>query len=84
MVEVAQAPGKKDLEALRNIGVQGLVLDVGTAGSESLVELKAALLDMPKQQPSRRGRNVAILPSSVFSVGQEPAHEEEEEEEDDE
>ncbi|MFQ6031161.1 MAG: hypothetical protein ACE5Q6_27165 [Dehalococcoidia bacterium] len=82
LIEVSQPPGKKELEALRDIGVQGLVLDVGAVSSDQLSELKTALLEMPRPEPRRRGRTTAILPSSVFSVGREPAHEEEEEEDD--
>jgi len=84
LVEVSQAPGKKELAALRDIGVQGLVVDVSALSKDQIAELKAALLAMPKPAPRRRGRTTAILPTSVFSVGREPAHEEEEEEDDEE
>ena len=81
LLNVAQPPEKADLEAIRDIGVHGLVLDVGTVSSEALKELKANLLDMPRARSRRRGRISAILPSSVFPSGRTPDREEEEEEE---
>lgn len=84
LVEVAQAPGKKDLEALRDMGVQGLVLDVGSVSSETLTELKQSLLDMPRPKSNRRERARVMLPGAVYGINEspEPDHEHEEEEED--
>ena len=76
LLEVSQIPGAKELEALRNIGVNGLVADVTTADAANLAELKAALLDMPRQRFPRKERATAILPGSAFSLGQTPAREE--------
>ncbi|MSQ06217.1 MAG: hypothetical protein EXR54_09660 [Dehalococcoidia bacterium] len=88
LVSVSQPPGKKDLEALRDLGVRGLVLDVGAVSLEVLKELKTTLLEMPRKRPQRKERTTAILPGSVYGGGQAagPAHEpdHEEEEEDDE
>ena len=84
LVEVSQPPDGKELEALRDMGVHGLVVDVGQATSEDLVELKKVLLDMPRQRPGRRTRRNAMLPSSAFSAGEASGREDEEEEEDDE
>ena len=73
LLEVSQIPGAKELEALRDTGVNGLVVDVGKVDSQSLSELKQVLLDMPRQRPVRKERPAALLPRSVFSVGgQEP------------
>ena len=79
LLEVSRLPNGKDLEALRDIGVHGLVIDVGTVPAESLDELKAALLEMPRPTLKRRGRNMAILPGSAFSPPSEPEPQEEEE-----
>lgn len=85
LLEVSKPPGKKDLEALRDIGVHGLVVDVGSVDSDGISALKTDLLDMPKPNYRRREKFRAILPGSVYSPGAaEPEHEEEEEEEDDE
>ena len=86
LVEVSKAPTAKDLEALRDTGVDGLVVDMESIGSEALAELKAAALDLPKQKPGRRGGVAAIVPSSVFPSGSaaEPEHEEDDDDYDDE
>ena len=86
LVEVSQPPVGKELEALRDIGVHGLVVDVGQVTSEGLAGLKKGLLEMPRQRPGRRARRNAILPSSGFSSGEASGREDDddEEEEDDE
>lgn len=58
LVEVSQAPGKKDLEALRDIGVNALVLDVGVAGADKLKELRTALMEMPRPRSNRDRKSV--------------------------
>ena len=83
LVEVSAPPGKKDLEAIRKAGVDGLVLDVGAVPAESLTELKESLLDMPRPRPGRRERATAIIPASVFPSGQGPAPEDPDEDDDD-
>ncbi len=85
LLDISQTPAAKELEALRNTGVNGLVADVGTFDSQGLAELKQALLDMPRQKPPRRERAAAILSRSAFSLEQrdaqpEPEPEPEEEE----
>jgi hypothetical protein len=82
LLEVSQPPGEKDLEALRDIGVSGLVVDVGQVASSSLSQLKAALLEMPRPRSGRRERSRAILPSSVFATSPAATPRREEEEED--
>ena len=82
ILEVTSAPSDKDLEALRNAGVDGLVLDVAIVDQEALEKLKAAALAMPRQRSSGRGRSGAIVPSSVIPSIEGPRREEEEEEDD--
>ena len=84
LVEVSQPPDDKELEALRDIGVHGLVVDVGQVTSEALARLKKGLLEMPRPLPGRRVRRDAILPGSAFLPGEALDREDEEEEEDDE
>ena len=84
LLEVPQPPNGKDLEALRDIGVHGLAVDVAAVSGESLKELKAALMAMPKQTFKRRERNIALLPGSAFAPPSEPEPQEDEEEDDDE
>ena len=83
LLEVSRLPNAKDLEALRDIGVHGLVLDVGAVSAKSIKGLKDALMEMPRATFKRRGRNMAILPGSAFSPPPEPEPQEEEEEDDD-
>ena len=82
LVETSQLPGPKELEALRNIGVHGLVVDVAAVESQKLAELKTAMQDMPRQRSGRKERVTAILPPSAFPGGFSPAREDPEPEED--
>jgi hypothetical protein len=83
LVEVSQPPGKKDLEALRDVGVSALVMDVGSAGAEGLSALRTALLEMPRATSRSRRRNRAILPSSAFSLQQQPEPDPDDDDDDD-
>ena len=83
LVQVAAAPSDKDLEALRNAGVDGLVFDVASVDAVDVEHLKTAVLSMPRRRPGGRGRDSAIVPSSVFPSGDAPGREEEEEDDDD-
>jgi hypothetical protein len=84
LVQVSRAPEKKELEALRNAGVHGLVLDVSTVSSEALTDLKTALQAMPRPQPRRRDRGRAILPASAFPQSEVPSEPEPDDDDDDE
>ncbi|PKB66451.1 MAG: hypothetical protein BZY81_07275 [SAR202 cluster bacterium Io17-Chloro-G4] len=84
IVETSQLPGAKELEALRDAGVNGLAVDVASVTAKKLTELKSALVDMPRQRPNRRDRNMAILPRSAFPSGSSSEPEEPEPDEDDE
>ena len=79
LVEVPKAPTAKDLEALRDAGVNGLVIDLEAMGSEAAAELKTACLNMPRPKQQRRGFT-PIIPSSVFPSGSAPEPEEEDDE----
>lgn len=80
LVEATQPPSPPELEALRNAGVRGLVVDLSANSPEALAQLKTALLEMPRRRPSRRDRPAAILPGFTQSLEPAPHHEEEEEE----
>ena len=84
LVSISEPPGAKDLKALRDAGVHGLVVDAGSVSMDSLSELKSDLQEMPRPQPGRKGRTAAVLPSSVFAVDRAPAPEEPDEDDDDE
>ncbi len=84
IVETSQLPGPKELEALREVGVNGLAVDVASVPAEKLAELKTALGDMPRHRPNRRDRNMALLPRSAFPSGSSQEPVEPEPDEDDE
>jgi len=84
IVETSQLPGAKELEALRDAGVNGLAVDVATVPAGKLTELKTALQDMPRHRPSRKDKSLALVPSSAFPSGSSPEPEEPEPDEDDE
>ena len=69
LVEVSQPPGRKELEALRNVGVHGLVVDVAGVKAKELAALKEALQEMPRQKSERRDRPAAVVPTSAFPGG---------------
>ena len=75
--------GAKELEALRNIGVNGVAVDPELVTTENLGELKAALLDMPRHRPNRKDRAMALLPRSAFPSSDAPEPAEPEPDEDD-
>ena len=83
LVETSQPPGAKELEALRNIGVNGLVIDVTAVDSKRLAELKTTMQDMPRRRSGRKERITAVIPSSAFPGGFSPEREEPEPEDDD-
>ena len=66
LAEVSGAPDGDTLEALRNAGVAGLVIDLA-AGEETINGLKGSLLDMTRPGSDNRSRSNAILPGSVYA-----------------
>jgi hypothetical protein len=84
LVSISETPSPKDLEVLRDVGVHGLVADVGSVSMDSLTQLKSDLQAMPRPQPGRKNRSSAVLPSSVFAVDRVPAQVEPDEDDDEE
>lgn len=83
LVEVSQAPGKRDLEALRDMGVNALVMDVKAAGAKGLGALRTDLLEMPRPTSRNRSRSRAILPGSAFMPPEPMQHDDDDEDDDD-
>lgn len=75
LVEAAQPPGRADLEALRDTGVSGLVVDVSSLSQTALAALKEDLMAMPRPRPRRRERLRATIPGSGFTPAAPPARE---------
>ena len=86
LVEVSQAPGKKDLEALRDMGVNGLIVNLAVVGPADLAALKAALLEMPRSgsrnSSRRRERLRATLPGTGYTPPSPPAREDDDDDDD--
>ena len=83
LVEVTAAPASKDLEALRNMGVSGLIVEPSTLRGSTLADLKAALLDMPRPRSRRRSQLRATAPGPGFAPASPPTREDEEDDYDD-
>ena len=81
LVEVSDPPSPRELKALRNAGVHGLVLDVGAVSPQALAGLKTDLSDLPRQRPARRERPIATLSATAYTIGPGAGQEEEEGEE---
>ncbi len=67
LAEVSGPPNPGALEALRNAGVIGLVVNL-SLGDTAIADLKDALLNMPRPGSSRRARTTPILPGSVYAA----------------
>ena len=66
LVRAYGIPAPGILEALRDAGVIGLVIDL-SPGIDAIKKLQADLLDLPKPGARRRSRPSAILPGSVYA-----------------
>ena len=72
LVEAAEGLGQADVEAMRNIGVDGLVVSVPPA--ERAAEAAAAIRSLRKR-PSRRRRSDALVPGASIEDGDDHDHE---------
>ncbi len=82
LLEISVPPTGKDLEALRDIGVNGIVIDASEASAKVYKDLRQNLIDIPRPKHSRRDRTRAILPGASFNQEPEPDAQEQEEPED--
>ena len=83
LVAVSQAPAAKDLVALRDMGVNGLIVPLETMDAAALAALKADLRAMPRPRPRRRERRAATLGGAAFAPAAPPAREPDPEDGDD-
>ena len=78
LLEVSPELSIKELEGLRDMGVDGLVLDMGTTSEEALSKLRTAVMELPKKRPPREEKSTAILPQSSSAPSEvQPPDEEE-------
>ena len=79
LLEVTDLPTSAELERLKDIGVDGLVVDVAAHGGEELEGLRDRILSIPKRQRSTPKRADAVLPSSTYSQPGSPTREDDDE-----
>ena len=77
LVQVNPGLSARELEALRDMGVDALVVDVAAASEDSLKAMKESLLNLPKQRKPRSEKASAVLPSGLSGGNAHSDHEEE-------
>lgn len=77
LVQVNPALSARELEGLRDMGVDALVVDVAAASEDSLKALKEGLLKLPRQRKPRSEKTSAVLPSGLSGGNAHSDHEEE-------
>ena len=65
LVQVNPGLSARELEALRDMGVDAVVVDVATASEDSLKAMKESLLKLPRQRKPRSEKASAVLPSGL-------------------
>ena len=83
LVAVAQPPAAPDLAALRDMGVNGLIVALETMDAAALAALKADLRAMPRPRPRRRERRAAAIPGAAFAPAAPPSRDPEPDDGDD-
>ena len=77
LVQVNPGLSARELEGLRDMGVDALVVDVAAASEDSLKALKESLLKLPRQRKPRSEKTSAVLPSGLSGGNAHSDHEEE-------
>ena len=77
-IEVPAALSSKEVEGLRDVGVDALVVDAARSSEKVLGNLKKALLSVPRQRRSRSERVSPVLPRGSYAAPS-PPHEEDDE-----
>ncbi len=78
LLEMSGVPTARELEALRDIGVNGLVVDADSLPVKKLEELKKRMSSLPKPPKAKSGLASAVLPRMPKAADVLPAQEEEE------
>ena len=81
LVQISTVPEMQDLEALRDMGAAGLIIDLAAVSAEALAALKADLLAMPRPR-RRRDRMRATVPGPGFSSPRPPSREDDDDDDD--
>ena len=80
LLELSGAPTAAELEALRDIGVDGLVVDATSLTRKELAALKERLMALSRRQRTKSKKPNVTLPHSAYSPPGESSPEEEEDE----
>ena len=67
-VEVPAGLSPKEVEALRDVGVDALVIDAALSSEKEISSLKEILLRVPRQRKSRSERVNPVLPRGAYDV----------------
>jgi hypothetical protein len=78
LVEVPASLSSKELEGLRDVGVDAVVVNVEASTEESLKAMKKRLVELPRQRKPRSERSSAIIPAGLGAGSAHSDHEEEE------
>ncbi len=81
LLEVSGTLSTSEMDGLREMGVDGLVVDATRLTLKELEGLKDALLALPRKQRAKSNKLRALVPSGAFSPSNSPAQEEQEEDE---
>ena len=65
LVEVSADLSSKELEGLRDMGVDAVVVDAENSSADSLRDLQKRLMDLPRQRKARSEKASAVLPSGL-------------------
>ena len=77
LVQVNPGLSARELEGLRDMGVDAVVVDMATASEDSLKAMKESLLKLPRQRKPRSKKTSAFLPSGLSGGNANSDHEEE-------
>ena len=84
LLELPIFPTTGELQALRDAGVDGLVVDATGKSVKELEEMKDRLLALPRRERNKMGKSSAVLPGSASTTRESPSRVEEENDYDDE
>ena len=79
---LARSPSQKELEALRDSGVDCILLDVTANAPQEVEAVRRHINDLPPRRRRERERPTAVVPQMPTGAGSRVEEEEEEEEED--
>jgi hypothetical protein len=83
LLEIPGVPSTKELEGLRDMGIDGLVVDAAKLSTEEIEGLKGRILALPRRQRNRQDRHAAVLPGTSAPLPGRPSREDDDDDDDD-